>query len=396
MEGQIRHKFLYKLLRFLLRPYLIFRFGYTYDQTNTDDAPYIVLSNHNTDWDPLLVAMSFKEQMYFVASEHIFRWGMLSRLIIFLVAPIARVKATADALTVIDILKALRAGSNVCIFAEGNRSFNGETCTILPSTGKLVKHCGVALVTYRLDGGYFTSPRWSTTLRRGAMHGQSVNVYSPQQLSQMSVDEINLAINKDLYVNAYIEQAKDPIAYHGKNLAENLETILYLCPKCLRLSTLKGKGDELTCACGLRLCYTQFGLLTGTKGETPFSTILDWDKWQIAELKRRLPEFRALPHDVPIISDNEQLLYICKRETTGKLLGVGRLCLYNDRIALECSDKCIEFALDQIVNMATHGQMVLIFSLADNRFFEIKSPYPRSAVLYLMLYRLLKNEKPII
>lgn len=47
---------------------------------NAEGLPenYIVLSNHVTDYDPLLVGVSFPGQMYFVASEHITRWDIAS------------------------------------------------------------------------------------------------------------------------------------------------------------------------------------------------------------------------------------------------------------------------------------------------------------------------------
>jgi hypothetical protein len=54
--------------------------------------------------------------MYFVASEHIFRWGLLSKLIVFLQAPIARLKATADTSAVRQVLRRLQEGHSVCIF----------------------------------------------------------------------------------------------------------------------------------------------------------------------------------------------------------------------------------------------------------------------------------------
>lgn len=42
----------------------------------------------------------------------------------------------------------------VCIFPEGNRSFNGLTGDILPTIGRVAGRCGMKLVTYRIEGGY--------------------------------------------------------------------------------------------------------------------------------------------------------------------------------------------------------------------------------------------------
>ncbi|NLL67908.1 MAG: 1-acyl-sn-glycerol-3-phosphate acyltransferase, partial [Clostridiaceae bacterium] len=131
------HRFIYRILKIIVRPFLTKKLKYSYEIAKPTHHPYIVLANHNTDYDPLLIGLAFPDQMYYVASEHIFRWGFISKLINFLVSPIPRVKAITEIQTVINILKRLKAGANVCMFAEGNRSFSGETGQIHPATGKL-------------------------------------------------------------------------------------------------------------------------------------------------------------------------------------------------------------------------------------------------------------------
>lgn len=213
MKSLYWHRFIYRILKIIIEPFLKMKLNYSYEKAKPTSGPYIVLANHNTDYDPILVGLAFRGQMYYVASEHIFRWGFVSKLINFLVAPIPRVKAKTEIQTVMNILKRLRMGANVCMFAEGNRSFSGETGEIHPATGKLIKKSGVTLITFRLDGGYFTSPRWSKTLRRGKMSGRMVKEYSPEELKSMTSDEVIQAIRNDLYVNAYEEQEKNPVSY---------------------------------------------------------------------------------------------------------------------------------------------------------------------------------------
>jgi DNA-directed RNA polymerase specialized sigma subunit len=77
------------------------------------------------------------------------------------------------------------------MFAEGTRTWDGVTCPILPSTAKMVKSAGCGLVTYKLIGGYFTSPRWGgASIRRGMLHGAPVKVYTPETLQTMSNEEL--------------------------------------------------------------------------------------------------------------------------------------------------------------------------------------------------------------
>lgn len=385
------HRFIYKILKTIITPFLKRKFNYSYEKIKPTNHPYIVLANHNTDYDPLLVTLAFSDQMYYVASEHIFRWGFISKLINFIVAPIPRVKGTTEIQTVMSILKRLKLGANVCMFAEGNRSFSSETGEIHPATGKLIKKSGVSLITFRLDGGYFTSPRWSKTLRKGGMKGRIVKEYSPEELKSMTSDEIYSAIKNDLYVNAYEEQEKNPIEYKGKNLAENLETALYLCPECKKTETLKSEGDRLVCDCGLDLNYDSYGYLSSNnEKEAPFKTILDWCRFQDTWLKEDIERIKSMSHDELIYSDKDQTLWEANRGKN-KLMGRGTLLLYNDRMVFDYGDNTrFTFSFRDLYDLEIIGQMVIAFATTDRQAYEIKSSHPRSALKYRDLLKYIK------
>ena len=104
---------------------------------------YIVLSNHVTDYDPILVALSFPKQMYFVASEHLLRKGIASKLLMHFIKPIIHMKGRQGAKTVKQMLRTLQEGNSVCIFPEGNRSFNGVTMEMQASIAKVAKKAKV-------------------------------------------------------------------------------------------------------------------------------------------------------------------------------------------------------------------------------------------------------------
>ena len=66
-------------------------------------------------------------------------------------------------------------------------------------------------------------------------------------------------------------------------MAENLQTVLYLCPHCKESGKLTSKGKYLSCSCGSRWEFTPFGKFAPAE---PFENIAQWDAWQQAELAR--------------------------------------------------------------------------------------------------------------
>ncbi|MDO4552709.1 MAG: 1-acyl-sn-glycerol-3-phosphate acyltransferase [Bacillota bacterium] len=395
MHNEILHIFVYKVLRIAIKPYLWLKFNYRSTRAADIPVPSIILVNHTSPWDPFFVASAFPEHMYFLSGAHVLRWGLRGRLISFLAAPIPYPKTAGELKAVQRILFTLRSGKNVCIFPEGNMSDNGESNEIGDAIGKLVKRSGAGLVTYRIDGGYFSTPRWASYPRRGRMLGTPVSCLTAAELEHMSTDAVNALIRKDLYVNAYQTQAAEQIPYKGKALAEKLELALYLCPRCHRISTLTSKDDLFFCSCGLSLRYTpQAYLESETMEPAPFSTVLEWDKWQRSWFAEHLDQYRATEDDVPIFEDEDrQLISVSGLKRTS--LGSGRLSLYKDKLIFHYNDKRPPLILpfSEILGMQLRNQKFLIFSTINHRSYESLSEASLSSLKYVTAYRLLTGTK---
>ncbi len=362
--------------------YLLMRF--TCEQVRLVRAPTLILCNHVTDLDPVLIARAFPQYVRFVASEHIFRWGFFSKLLNFVFAPIMRMKGGTDARTAIETLRTLKSGKNVCIFAEGARSFNGVTAEIPPSTGKLLLQSGANLITYRLVGGFLTQPGWGKSHRRGRMHGEVAGRYTADELKRMGEEEVNRIIKRDLCEDAYARQHKEMIAYGERNLrrAENMELALYMCPKCGETGTLHSKGSAFTCAaCGLDATYTKYGFLEGV--DLPFNTIHQWDRWQ----QRQLSKMATVSGNAPFFTDERQTLLKIVPKKKSLVVEKGELTLYKDRLV--CGN--CTFLLDAISDLTNCSKMTLTFSTKKGGHYEIKSPYPRSATKYQDMFRILRE-----
>ena len=372
-QGIRRHKRVFSFLKVTAGGIIRNIFAFHPEPANVGKGPFLITANHNGELDPAFVAMSFREHMYFVASEHVFRKGFVSWLLKYFFAPIARVKGMTDAAAALSIIRAIKKNANVCLFAEGNRSYNGVTGPIFPATGKLAKATGASLVTYRLEGGYLTTPRWSKTTRKGRMRGYVVNVYSPEQLKQMTPEEVNDRIREDIMEDAFDRQLTLPYRYKGKDLAKGLENALYFCPKCGRTGTLRSEGDVFCCTCGLRVRFTETGFFEKAEPDDPeplFRTVRDWDFWQ----DKRIVEYAdSLGDDETAYSDeNVKLIGIGQRHTS-RVLEIGTLSISKSTLAVGSH----RFPISGISGIGIMGIYKMMFSV-DGTSYELraaKTPY---------------------
>lgn len=381
-------RYFYKTVRFLLQPFFKVFFNFHSVPVQLTDQPALILANHTTNLDPVMMGISFPEPMLFVSSEHIFRLGWLSRLMVFLLNPIMRVKARTELRTASEIMKTLRNGTNVCMFAEGSASWNGESGIIPDSTIKLAQRSGFPLVTYRIEGGYLSMPRWGANFRRGKIQGVLIHRYSVEDLSSMSYEELEAAIHRDLYFNIFESNEQLKVAYKGRRLAEDLEFLLYLCPHCHQIASIVSDGDQLRCGCGLHLRYTQFGEFESlTDTVAPFHSLLEWDRWQHLYLAETSLELKQTPLDKPICSDEDQRLYRYQPGIRSELVARGRLALYRDRLELQdaSQQQPFIFPLSKITDIALIIKGLLTFTVNGEDFYEVKSTLPRSALKYAMI-----------
>ena len=375
-----RHQRIWCILQRILRLPVHTKFNMIHEAIDVD-GPMLLISNHVSSWDPILVAMSLGDkQVYYVASEHLFRKGFTSEVLRWLVDPIPRSKGNAGTDTVRACLKHLKAGHSVCIFAEGEQGWDGRNNPIFPATGKLAKLSGATLVTYRLEGAYLSLPRWANNIRKGKVYGHPVGVYPPEVLKTMAPEEITNSINRDISEDAWERQQISPVDYKGKNLAEGLERMLYLCPNCKRIGTLRSEGDKLSCDCGLDLRYRPDGAF---EPGTPFANIASWEDWQKQALLKG-----DFFHGEDLFSDTDVTLTRIDADHGETQLTSGTLIQYPDRLSIESFD----FTLDEIDNVAMTRTHILLFS-SKGTYYQLSADKGINFRKYLEVLKMQSAEK---
>lgn len=110
-----------------------------------EEGAFLLCSNHRAYKDAVLIAISCKRQLTFMAKDSLFKKPVLGWIIKALGAfPIRRGKG--DAAAVMATLKIMKKGEPTLIFPEGTRMKNGERKQVNSGIVRLAIQCGVPIV----------------------------------------------------------------------------------------------------------------------------------------------------------------------------------------------------------------------------------------------------------
>lgn len=133
------------------------------------DGPFILLPNHQSVLDPIYIQSSISRNDIFTMTKStqfgsgFFRW-VLPRANAL---PARRFKV--DPQVVRAALRHLDAGHGVCIYPEGERTWDGTIQRLRRGALRLVLKAGVPVVPCGIDGSFDVWPRWSRRIRRSTV-----------------------------------------------------------------------------------------------------------------------------------------------------------------------------------------------------------------------------------
>ena len=216
------------------------------------DGPVLVLASHGGMLDFLPVGLAVPgRRVRFVITERFLRGGLLSRFLRWL-AVIPKMQFHADPRCMSQILRTLRGGGTVGIFPAGQTSLCGVPDEVSPVIAKLVKKSGANVVAVRLQGSFFAKARFIKGVHRCPIHAEVKLLYTPETLKEASEEEIYDAIYTGIYYDEFAWQAQHNIRVGSKNRADGYDRVLFACPNCASLYTIRSEGNRVCCtACGV-------------------------------------------------------------------------------------------------------------------------------------------------
>lgn len=385
MKKKLRHRIIFKLVGPIMTVYLKKKFNFTYTKSDLK-PPFLVLANHTMDFDPFFVAKGFNCPIYFVMSDHVASLKA-GKLIKHLVSPIPITKSGIDAETVKNVFSIIKQNGAVGIFPEGNKSFAGGMSWIKPSTAKLARRLNVPIVIYKIEGGYFSSPRWTKNKRKGHVHSYVDKIITPEEIANISDEQLYNELVSSLRVNAYEVQEQNMVKYITQDYAKNIEAFLYACPNCEELSSVYGAGDYIKCKhCDLNAKYNEYGYIENCK----FDRLDDWDLYQ----KERLREidFESYPEDKVIFEDSNWEVQQKETKYKSKVLGTFLSNITKKLFILKNDLNRIEIKIEDIIGTAIEGACGIQLQLKDGTVYRLKNGENVNGLKYVNLISRLRNE----
>lgn len=364
-----RHNVIVWLLK--MPVYFVFKLLYGFKRQkvklNKGENAFII-SNHQTDIDPILISTCFNKPIYYVATDTLFSNKFVSSLLNYAFAPIPKKKGLTDPKCIKTMMKVAKEKGSIGLFAEGNRSYAEFQYHIDSGLCRLIKSLKMPLYLFNIHGGNGCLPRFAKGFRKGKFYGVLAKRIEYTEYSKLSDEELLTLIRE--YIKVY--DSENNYEYKSKKRGEYLERMLFLCPKCHKTQTLFSKNESIYCKeCGLKVEYTTKLHLKSDDKSFEMNRLVEW-----YDLQRKWCLNSSFDENQVIFEDSAIKLFKTQINKPRKKLCKGKLILTSNKLIFEnveidLKDITIASAIaGRKFNFSTHTQDYLV--IGHKRFNPLK------------------------
>ena len=323
------NRFLYGILQIVIK--VLNMFDHTEftikEDPSKEPGPIVMIANHSTrvEYQFVCPPCSPKVLNFVVGYNEFFRSPL--NIILKFMNVVPKKNFTPDVYAAKQMLSIVKQGGSICIMPEGMSSITGMAQPVMIGTGKLIKKLGIPVYYSKIAGGYLAYTKHCLDIRHGKVHVTVDRMFTAEDLKTMTPEQIEDRMNQLLAHDDYMWNKEHQYKYNGKGeMAKDLDTLLYMCPKCGAMHKMECQGNTMKCtACGNTIeideCYNIKAV--GKDSVCP-KLVTDWtimEREQAAKDVRKkdfsysehvrigvLPEYKMLAHeDTSIIAGEGQL-----------------------------------------------------------------------------------------
>jgi 1-acyl-sn-glycerol-3-phosphate acyltransferase len=336
--------------------------------------PFIVVCNHGTFFDPWLIGGFCHAPFAFMANDDGFRKKGISLWYLRSIGAFPKKKGASDYKAMKYTMDLLRNNYPVCIFPEGQTTWDGETQLIYRGIEKIIKKLNVPLVTARFQGNFLTKPWWAHFKRKGPIR-VNIKVINSDTVKTLSADQIFDRIKGDIYQN----ELKDPqvlnASYKGTQLAKGLERFVWICMHCGKEDTLVTKGNDITCSSCSSTWHidSHCRLTSDTPTVASLDDLKDWSDMQKKNILAKISIRDTLYTETPAIS----LSYENDERQFTKLHDTGLLQLIKNELRFTTTTESLSWPVEELEDYVIQKKDIFEFRHKERTYrveFSGKSP----------------------
>lgn len=317
------NQFLTTLLWLIVKPYLKFAYNFNYNNDAIKDikGPAVFIGNHASVLDVFLMGVSaYPKSLNYVAGYDWFTYFGL-RFILKQLKAIPKFQYQVDLTSIKEMIEVINQNQILGIFPTGRLASAGVGLPVDDNVAKLIKKLKVPVYFFRIDGAYLSLPKWAKKPRKGKIEGKYYQLFTPAELIDKDIKEITKIINNYMLYDDYAWNQQKAIPFRGKRLAENLEKVLFLCPKCNQEFNLSSRNNLISCTCGYKNKILESGFF---EDKSYFDSPKDWNQFQKNILKEQI-----VNKELAILSATKVYASITK-DKQKKLYGDGHATIIDD------------------------------------------------------------------
>ena len=185
-----------------------------------------------------------------VANRYYMRFGIV-RWFLKKLGFIPKSLFNADMEAIKKMMYYAKEDTSILMYPEARLSLDGTSNKLTIGTANLVKKLGLPVVLIEISGNYLANSKVRTARRRVPVTIEAKRIITQDELADLDVNSLEDIISTNLAHNEF-EYAKQ-LSIKDNNKAQNLEHVLYLCPKCHQEFKMHSHENTLECECGFKL-----------------------------------------------------------------------------------------------------------------------------------------------
>jgi len=269
------------------------------DMARLGDGPYLILMNHSSFIDLEIAHRVMKKRFNIVCTSD----GFVGKnLLMRLLGCIPTKKFVTDLNLMGDMRYALKEKkTSVLLYPEASYSFDGTATPLPRRMGLMLKRLEAPVVSITTYGAFTRDPLYNgLQIRKSPIEATVRGLLTAEEIKEKTVEELDAILDEAFSFDQFAWQRDNGVEITECFRADGLSRILYRCAACGAEGKMEGKGEHLRChACGKKWYMLPSGQLKALEGETEFSHIPDWYRWERQTVRAQL-EDGSYCLDIPV------------------------------------------------------------------------------------------------